>query len=301
MTIALAVTVNEGIVLASDSATTLMASDPTTGTVQGVLNVYNTANKIFNLHKGSPLGGYTFGAGSIGPAAISSLVKDFRMRLAEGEPIGPAGWVFDADRYAVEEVAVAVRHFLYEEQYSPMYAAATTKPVLGFNVAGYSSGANLPELWQILIDDTGACPDPSPLRQRGEFGISWSGEPEAIQRLVLGYGSALPAALQTIGLAPADVPAAVSAIQSQLEIGLAFAPMPVQDAIDLSEFLVHLTIQFSRFKPGAPTVGGPIEVAAITRHEGFKWVRRKYYFDPKLNPDDQGGRHAVQPGRAQES
>lgn len=35
--------------------------------------------------------------------------------------------------------------------------------------------------------------------------------------------------------------------------------------------------------PGANTVGGPIELAAITKHEGFKWVTRKHYFDEQLN------------------
>lgn len=60
--------------------------------------------------------------------------------------------------------------------------------------------------------------------------------------------------------------------------------MPIQDAIDFSEFLVYATTMFTRFKRGAPTVGGPIKSAAITKHEGFKWVRRKHYFDSTLNP-----------------
>jgi len=29
-------------------------------------------------------------------------------------------------------------------------------------------------------------------------------------------------------------------------------------------------ITYFRFTPGAPSVGGPIEIAAITKHEGFK-------------------------------
>ena len=34
----------------------------------------------------------------------------------------------------------------------------------------------------------------------------------------------------------------------------------------------------------AAPVGGPIEIAGITKHEGFKWVRRKHYFDTAMNP-----------------
>jgi hypothetical protein len=62
--------------------------------------------------------------------------------------------------------------------------------------------------------------------------------------------------------------------------------MPIQDAIDLAHFLVDATIQFVRFSPGSPTVGGPIEIATITKHEGFKWVARKHYFESRLNPQE---------------
>ncbi len=60
--------------------------------------------------------------------------------------------------------------------------------------------------------------------------------------------------------------------------------MPFRDALDLAEFLVDLTIRLTRFMPGPPTVGGPIEVAGITRHEGFKWIKRKHYYRSDLNP-----------------
>jgi len=63
--------------------------------------------------------------------------------------------------------------------------------------------------------------------------------------------------------------------------------MPIQDAIDLAEFLVRLTTDYERFRlaRGAGTVGGPIEIAAITKHEGFKWVRRKHYYSREFNPE----------------
>ncbi len=51
-----------------------------------------------------------------------------------------------------------------------------------------------------------------------------------------------------------------------------------------ADFLVHMTKMFSRFGPGAPSVGGPTEIAAITKHEGFKWIKRKHYYEQRLNP-----------------
>jgi hypothetical protein len=62
--------------------------------------------------------------------------------------------------------------------------------------------------------------------------------------------------------------------------------MPVQDAIDLARFLVETTIGFVRFsltmQPKA--VGGSVEIAAITKHEGFQWVQRRHFYPASLNP-----------------
>lgn len=84
---------------------------------------------------------------------------------------------------------------------------------------------------------------------------------------------------------PADqVLPAIEVLRQRMSIDLVQNAMPFGDAIDLAEFLVDLTVNFSRFIPGAPTVGGPIEVAAISKHEGFKWIKRKHYFNSELNP-----------------
>lgn len=72
--------------------------------------------------------------------------------------------------------------------------------------------------------------------------------------------------------------------ESRLEIPLLVPSMPIQDAIQLAEFLVDFVIKFSKFRMGAPTVGGRIEIAAITKHEGFKWVKRKHYYSEEYNP-----------------
>ena len=58
--------------------------------------------------------------------------------------------------------------------------------------------------------------------------------------------------------------------------------MPIQDAIDLARFLVETTIGFVRFAVFLPkSVGGAVEIAAITKHEGFRWVQSK-----RLHPAD---------------
>lgn len=48
--------------------------------------------------------------------------------------------------------------------------------------------------------------------------------------------------------------------------------------------LVELTSRKRRYSTDMETVGGPIDVAILTRNEGFVWVKRKHYFEADLNP-----------------
>lgn len=280
MTIAISLKVDDGVILASDSASSLMVRDPQGKT--GVGNIYNTANKVFNLRKGLPIGAITWGAGSIGNASISTLIKDLRKRFSREDP-AHNDWHIDSDNYTVLEVAEKLKEFIFDELYTPAFASWTDKPALGFMVVGYSANEKLAEEFKIDIAN-GACTGPVPIRQKPDSGVSWSGEPEAINRLMFGIAGQLPNVLvNQLGVQPANVQTAISEIQKTCQAPLVMPAMPIQDAIDLAEFFVDVTIKFSKFNMGAPTVGGPIEIAAITKHEGFKWVKRKHYFDTTFN------------------
>jgi len=281
VTIAISLKINDGLVLATDSATTVLGQ--VAPNQLAVVNVYSNANKLFNLRKGLPIGAITWGAGSIGVSSISTLMKDLRDRFTEVS--NPSGWLLDKDNYTIEAVANKVKEFIFDELYVPAFQSFPQKPGLGFVVAGYSPGASMAEEFQIDIVN-GQCNGPRRLRQIGESGLSWSGEPEAINRLLLGYGPMLwPMLKNSLNLSDSNLNAAKANIDQQLQSPLVFPAMPLQDAIDLAEFLVSFTIGFSRFRPGAPSVGGPIELAAISKHEGFRWIKRKYYFDRDFNPD----------------
>lgn len=62
------------------------------------------------------------------------------------------------------------------------------------------------------------------------------------------------------------------------------ATLPKDELAAMAESLVNLTKFRRRITPERETVGGPIDVAVITKGDGFVWVRRKHYFDPALNP-----------------
>lgn len=280
MTIAISLKVNDGVVLAADSASSILAR-----TEQGdlaLINIYDNANKIFNPYKGLPIGITSWGSGSIGQSSISTLVKDFRRKITTER-----AYNFDPNKYTIKGVADSFKQFIFDENYVHEFKDWKTKPKLGFIVAGYSSGEILAEEWKIDINERGECKEPQLLRNQKEIGVTWSGEPEALSRLIMGHSTVLPELLKDIGTYGGDMEKIIKLMRKNLAIPFITAAMPIQDAIDLAIYFVQTTIGFSRFSPGATTVGGPIEVAAITKHEYFKWVKRKHYFDISLNPEEE--------------
>lgn len=51
----------------------------------------------------------------------------------------------------------------------------------------------------------------------------------------------------------------------------------------MAEALVNLTSFKRRVSSSLETVGGPVDVAVITKGDGFIWIRRKHYFNAELN------------------
>lgn len=275
MSVAIAMNVHDGVILAADSASTLSVIDQANPGQSHVANVYNNANKIANLLKGRPIGCVTFGSGSIGNASISTLLKDFRKKIT-------TDGTFDRDNYSMEQVATLLTDFLGSE--CAKQGPGTPKTNVGLFLGGYSTGGSLGERWAINIHESQPKPPVKLHKNPEDVGITWGGEGgEAIARLVMGHGNRLPMVLNGLLKPPGTADKLMKVIGPQLRAQLMFAPMPIQDAIDLADFLVHTAIQFSRFLPGAQVVGGPIEIAAITKHEGFKWIRRKHYYGVELN------------------
>lgn len=60
--------------------------------------------------------------------------------------------------------------------------------------------------------------------------------------------------------------------------------LPKEELAEMAEALVNLTSFKRRVTPEAETVGGPIDVAVISKGDGLVWVKRKHYFPPELNP-----------------
>jgi hypothetical protein len=219
--------------------------------------------------KGQPIGCITFGSGNIGNASIGTLIKDLRKQLTENA----AKMGFDSNDYTMGGVAKILADFLGGEC-GKLEKAAKLATNMGFLLGGYSKPGDLGESWSVEIQQ-GVPQPPKKLRQDHEVGMSWGGVTEVLQRMILGFSPQIFQALAAIIQPPQDPTVLASQLQpllaAQLQAPLVFAPMPIQDVIDLARF--------------PNIVGGPIEIAAITKHENFKWISRKHYYDQPLNKE----------------
>jgi hypothetical protein len=60
--------------------------------------------------------------------------------------------------------------------------------------------------------------------------------------------------------------------------------LPKTELAAMAESLVNLTSMKRKVSMQAETVAGPVDVAVITKREGFVWIKKKQYFARELNP-----------------
>ena len=56
-----------------------------------------------------------------------------------------------------------------------------------------------------------------------------------------------------------------------------------EDLAEMAESLIYLTYLKRRITFAEESVGGPVDVALISKGDGFIWMKRKHYFQPELN------------------
>ena len=283
MTIALCLKVSDGAVFGADSAATVFDAAGE--------RVYTSAEKIVNLHKQLPLGMVVYGLGGMGGRSTTTLAKDLRSFFS-GPVEGREEFEIDADGYTMEEVAGHVRRYFFEELYTseitPIFEElretaeqpeTVSFPDMGFLIAGMAAGESKSEIWSLAIDADGNCSPASRVDGGSDGVVLYRGWSEPLDRLLQG----------TTPSAWSDVKEAGLTDEEASNLLVRWAPlthpaMPIQDAIDLVEYLADVAAGFIRFSQGPDVVAPPIDLAAITKHEKFKWVRRKHYYPIELNP-----------------
>ena len=223
MTLIVSVIVQDGIILAGDSFTSLL----TPGTEPKAIKTFPHAQKIVSFYDRFGIG--SWGHASINQKSVTLCIREIEHELrAEGIEIS-----------TVDEVADAVRENLLPLKFED---DNVDDDHFGFNVVGYAG--RTPKVIQYEFDEK------SGLRvdNNVDFGAYSACQTEVADCIEVTYGDG-------------EYPP--------------FNLFSLQNAIDYALFLMRTTIEFQQFSSVVSTVGGDIDIAVITRLEGFRWIQRQ--------------------------
>lgn len=80
------------------------------------------------------------------------------------------------------------------------------------------------------------------------------------------------------------------------------ATLPIEELAMLAESMINITSLRRKvaIDSNIGTVGGPIDVAMITKSDGFIWMKRKHYFEQQYNPQYFFSHYLLQGGASNE-
>jgi len=257
MTIAAAYLTSDGVVFGSDSTTTISSN-------QGVTQLFNYAQKIFEVGENSRLSVCTWGAGSLAGTSHRTLVAC----LADD---------VDLEKVSVCEAAKVFRRIVGQE-----YGDGSSTGVVGYLIGGWDPKTHLPECYQMIFQGKPE-PDIVPFTV-GQ--ASFFGNPEFFSRVFHGWDNRLPGRileeLKKAGLGVDDIKLeqafneAFGKAVAPLQAG-GFRDLPIREAIDFIHMYLHITIKAFKFRFGPPICGGPIEIAFISTDRKFRWALHKEF------------------------
>lgn len=283
MIICIAVKVNECLVFAADSATSIDAIEQKDANGDPVQQVYRHGHKVFQLHNKLPLMGMTCGVAFIGQKSISMLSKEFRRKISD------KGDCALKEGYTMKEVSKLAHEFYFVTSVKQAFDDPKEfSGVFEFYIGGYSDGASFPELWKIQSID-GVISEPILIADEKDCAVIPAGQPDPVSRLLNGFGWGLEGILIESGITPKTHPQLYKLIPQKLFLPLVHHIMPVKDAIDLAEFLADMTRKVFRFRAVQEYVSGEIDIAVVTRFENFKWIKRKHFYKHELNRETNHG------------
>lgn len=124
-------------------------------------------------------------------------------------------------------------------------------------------------------------------KKRGfnEHGSTWVGQGDAVSRLILGYDNRM------LNLPIYQKMKNQKELITQLhglEYNIQWGLMTLQDAVNLATFLIKSTSMIQKYADGinmdigdVQGVGGPIDIAIITKENGVEWINKKQVYYPE--------------------
>lgn len=263
MTICVSVKTQDGIVLGTDSMTTVVQASPDGQTI--VAKTYSNARKLVQIGN-LPVGVFTYGLGNLGPRSVYSHILEYSRTVTK--QIGSTGW-------EVQSIANDLSEHMRKE-YDSIFDGIEQKPDLGLHVAGFTKDSALSEEWEIEFPNA---PQPALIMGEDDVGTNWEGISLPFARLFYGYDLRLFQVLQDEGVEQELLQRVFES--NSLVPQVLFHAMPLQDAINYAVYVLRTTIGFTSFETGPPLCGGQLQFAVISEETQFQWVNKPSFRIPE--------------------
>jgi hypothetical protein len=258
----------EGIVLAADSRVTLMSQQTGSGGENIMVPAtFDNATKLLHVRNLSHVGAVTYGLGAIGgtePRTAHSFLPELEAILGKKAEKKKS-------QISTEDFAKELSEF-FVKQWDGAVSALSKTPDMFFLVGGFDKEKAYGRVYQFAIPS-----EPSPREQiPDDFGVTWGGQNQYVNRLLTGFDPNLPSLVEeAIGLEQGKKMELERYLQQKLSAPIPYQFLPLQDCVNLAIFLIRATIKMQTWTVDVRGVGGAIDVATITRTEGFVEVQKK--------------------------
>jgi hypothetical protein len=105
--------------------------------------------------------------------------------------------------------------------------------------------------------------------------MTWGGQIELASRLIHGYDPGLVQILKNELKLPDETLVKIGNTLKKLQFPIPYQVLPLQDCVNLATLLIRTTISAQSVSIGVRGVGGPIDIATITRTDGLQLVQAK--------------------------
>jgi hypothetical protein len=259
---------SEGIILAADSRVTLFnpVATPQPNQIVIIPATFDNATKVLKVSDQNYVGAVTYGLGAFmtthGPRTMQSFIPEFEQELKEAK----------VKRLSVADFATRLSDFFLRQWNDHVKRSPNPGEEINFLVGGYDDGAAYGRGYLFVIPTR-----PTIMEQNagpGQFGITWGGQHDLVYRLLYGFDIEMLEFLRVqLNLSAPDAANLKQQIEPRFAAGIPFQFLPLQDCVDLAVFLIQATINFQKYRTTIVRgVGGPVEVATVTRDGGFEFV-----------------------------
>lgn len=259
MSLIVTVYVNDGIVMSSDSRSTLTNTiKKGSKTIQNNFPLSDSAFKTFLCSNNCGIS--TCGAASYNNKPIAGYIEIF------------------IKEYIKKDTSVTEIPQLLLDYFDKIDKDAITI----FHVCGYEKkeGQLIQHAYRVVTGANGGIID---VIQTSGYGAFWNGEVSYLTKLLKNqivnpqFINVNDLILQLNGN-PITIRKALvmdaNNIEAYDEANIAWDYMSLQDAVDFSRYAIETTIKTMQFQSVAKTVGGPIDILIITPN-GAKWIKHK--------------------------